>query len=249
MGYLCLECDERNGLYMSFEEFRVTLAEVNLISITVRLAFAMILGGIIGLERGIKRRPAGMRTYMLVCIGAALVMITNQYLNEIYPDSDPARMGAQVISGIGFLGVGTIIITRDRQVRGLTTAAGLWASACMGLAIGIGFYSGALVGVVFIFIVTTIMHRLDIELIRRSRAMEVYLELTDSSHIYRILDSMRDDDIKVTYMEVMRPKYDSHNQSTNIALLLSLFLTTRRIHYEVVSKLSEIDCVVFVEEV
>ena len=234
---------------MTIDELRITLAEVNLISITVRLAFAMLLGGIIGLERGIKRRPAGMRTYMLVCIGATLVMITNQYLTGIYPDSDPARMGAQVISGIGFLGVGTIIITRDRQVRGLTTAAGLWASACMGLAIGIGFYSGAVIGVIFIFIVTTIMHRLDIELIRRSRAMEVYLELTDSSCIYRVLDYLKESNTKVTYMEVMRPKYDNQSQSANVALLLSLFLPTRRVHYEVLSKLSEFDFVVIAEEV
>jgi putative Mg2+ transporter-C (MgtC) family protein len=176
-------------------------------------------------------------------------MITNQYLSELFPGSDPARMGAQVISGIGFLGVGTIIITRDRQVRGLTTAAGLWASACMGLAIGIGFYTGALIGVAFIFIVTTAMHRLDIELIRRSRAMDIYIELTDSSYIYMILDHLRESKIKVTYMEVMRPKYDSQNQNPKIALLLSLFLPTRKIHYELLSKFSEIEYVVFVEEV
>jgi len=236
---------------MMFEEIQEILRELNAISISVRLALAMILGGIIGLERGIKKRPAGMRTYMLVCIGATLVMITNQYLTYLFPYSDPARMGAQVISGIGFLGVGTIIITRDRQVRGLTTAAGLWASACMGLAIGIGFYSGALIGMVFIFIVTTIMHRLDIELIRRSRAMDMYIELTDTSHIYKILDHMRENDIKVTHMEVMRPKIDNCNESSRdkAGLLLSLYLPGRKIHFDVLSAISEIDCVVFVEEV
>ncbi|MCL2226163.1 MAG: MgtC/SapB family protein [Oscillospiraceae bacterium] len=234
---------------MSLYEFLEATRGLNAISISVRLVLAMTLGGIIGLERGIKKRPAGMRTYMLVCIGATLVMITNQYLTYTFPYADPARLGAQVISGIGFLGVGTIIITRDRQVRGLTTAAGLWASACMGLAIGVGFYTGALIGMAFIFFVTTIMHKLDTELIRRSRAMEVYMELTDSSHIYKILDHMRESNVKVTYMEVMRPKYDNHDQNTKIALLLSLYLPTRKIHFEVLSKFGEIECVSYVEEV
>jgi len=234
---------------MVFNEFFNLLVEVNAVSVTVRLALATILGGIIGLERGIKRRPAGMRTYMLVSVGATLVMITSLYLAELFSDSDPARMGAQVISGIGFLGVGTIIITRDRQVRGLTTAAGLWASACMGLAIGAGFYTGALIGMVFIFFVTTVMHRVDIELIRRSRAMDVYLEITDASFVYRVLDHLRENNIKVTYMEMMRPKYDSNNKNPTIAMLLSLLLPTRKLHYDVLSKLSEIEYINFIEEV
>jgi len=234
---------------MSFGEIYEMLHEVNVVSITVRLILATILGGIIGLERGIKKRPAGMRTYMLVCIGATLVMITNQYLAYIFLNADPARLGAQVISGIGFLGVGTIIVTRDKQVRGLTTAAGLWASACMGLAIGIGFYTGALIAMAFILFVTTVMHKLDIEIIRRSRAMEMYLEIKDSSHIYKILDHMRDNNIKITHMDVMRPKYESESQSTKIALLLSLYLPARKLHYEVMSSLSEFDFVSFIEQV
>ncbi|MCL2367268.1 MAG: MgtC/SapB family protein [Oscillospiraceae bacterium] len=234
---------------MSFAEIYNTLQEINAISITVRLILATILGGIIGLERGIKKRPAGMRTYMLVCIGATLVMITNQYLTNIFPYADPARLGAQVISGIGFLGVGTIIITRDRQVRGLTTAAGLWASACMGLAIGIGFYSGALIAMVFIFFVTTVMHRLDTEIIRRSRTMEMYMELTDSSYVYKVLDHLRENDIKVTNMEVMRPKYEKESENTKIALLLLLYLPKRKLHYEVISKLGGFEYVSFIESV
>ena len=234
---------------MSFEWLSTTLTEVNAVSITVRLTLATILGGIIGLERGLKKRPAGMRTYMLVCIGATLVMITNQYLAQIFEGSDPARLGAQVISGIGFLGVGTIIITRDRQVRGLTTAAGLWASACMGLAIGIGFYVGALIGMAFIFVVTTVIHRLDIELIRRSRAMEVYLELTDSSNIYRVLDYLREHGTKVTYMEVVRPKYDNQSNNQKIAIFLSLLLSSKKIHFELLSSLNEKDYIVYAEEV
>jgi len=89
----------------------------------------MLLGGILGIERGRKYRPAGFRTYMLVCLGTTIVMLTNQYVYERYGGGDPVRMGAQVISGIGFLGAGTIIVTGHNQVKGLTTAAGLWAAA------------------------------------------------------------------------------------------------------------------------
>jgi len=221
------------------------LTELNIISIFVRLFLAVLLGGIIGLERGIKGRPAGMRTYMLVALGSALVMITSEYLAAIYGMTDPARMGAQVISGIGFLGAGTIIITRERQVRGLTTAAGLWASACMGLAIGVGFYAGALVGTFFIILVTGLMHRLDNKLLSRSKSMDVYLEMENTGHIQGVLDEIRKDGTKVTYMEIVPAKYDDKNQ---IALLLSLFLPTRKIHYEVLTELNKIDCVSYAEE-
>ena len=118
--------------------------DLSIFSITFRLLTATLAGGIIGLERGANRHPAGFRTHILVCLGATLAMLTNQYIIEILGiPSDPARLGAQVITGVGFLGVGTIFVTGRSKIKGLTTAAGLWASASLGLAIGIGFYSGA----------------------------------------------------------------------------------------------------------
>lgn len=118
-------------------------------NIFLRLLIAGILGGIVGFEREYANQPAGLRTHILVCIGSALVMITADYLHVYYSATysvsvDPARMGAQVISGIGFLGAGTIL-RNGNSVKGLTTAAGLWAVACIGLACGIGFYEGALI--------------------------------------------------------------------------------------------------------
>ena len=122
------------------------LYNVNIYSITLRLGLAVLFGGIIGLERGANKHQAGIRTHILVCVGAALAMLTNQYIFEsITTVTDPTRMGAQVISGIGFLGAGMILVTSRNKVKGLTTAAGLWASACAGLALGIGFYAGALI--------------------------------------------------------------------------------------------------------
>ena len=96
--------------------------EVTYIAIAIRIAVAVILGGIIGLERGLKNRPAGLRTYMLVCVGACLIMVTNQYIYQVFGTGDPVRMGAQVVSGIGFLGAGTIVVTKRNQIKGLTTA-------------------------------------------------------------------------------------------------------------------------------
>jgi len=216
------------------------------VPIFLRLFLAVLLGGIIGLERGIKGRPAGMRTYMLVCLGSALVMITNEYMAGIFVGTDPARMGAQVISGIGFLGAGTIIITRDRrQVRGLTTAAGLWASACMGLAIGVGFYAGALVGMLFILFVTSFIHRLDTSLVTRSRTIDLYVEMEEPKHIYRLLAHLREAGIRVTYLEADQPRFDERNQ----ALLLSLRLPRRREHYEFLAELNAVEYVRFAEEV
>ena len=133
------------------------LDSFNTISILVRFVIAVIFGGVIGIERTRKGRAAGFRTHILVCIGAASVMMTSLFLMEfIDADTDLSRMGAQVISGIGFLGAGTIIVTGKREVRGLTTAAGLWTDACMGLAIGAGFYSAAILMLVLVLAVMTV---------------------------------------------------------------------------------------------
>lgn len=128
---------------------------INDSEILLRLALACILGGLIGLERERNKQPAGLRTHILVCVGATLVMLCNIFIFEKYKgvaNIDPARLGAQVISGIGFLGAGTII-KEGLSIRGLTTAASLWVVACMGIAIGLGFYTGALISTLFILII------------------------------------------------------------------------------------------------
>lgn len=105
------------------------LAEgLNPFSVTLRIALSVLCGGVLGLERGRANQSAGMRTYILVCLGATVVMLTGQYMFEKFSTGDPARLGAQVISGIGFLGAGSIIVEGKTKVRGLTTAAG-WPSA------------------------------------------------------------------------------------------------------------------------
>lgn len=164
------------------------LRNLSLLSIFVRYVLVIICGGIIGIERGKKRHAAGMRTYLVVCMGAAGVMMLNQYLLQtMNPNADPSRLGAQVISGIGFLGVGTIVITGKNQVKGLTTAAGLWASACMGLAIGAGFYEGAIMMCIFLYLVLEVLNRLDERYIKFVNVMRLYIEHDHSVHFGQIL--------------------------------------------------------------
>ena len=147
------------------------LREINTASVLLRLTLAMFCGGMIGLERARKHRPAGFRTYMLVCMGAALTMLLSQYENhmlhsvwapiasEIGIRTDVSRFGAQVINGIGFLGTGTILITEQREVKGLTTAAGLWGTAGIGLAIGAGFYGLGIFSTALMLALQILMHR------------------------------------------------------------------------------------------
>ena len=137
------------------------LREVTYLAVVLRITAAFFLGGILGLERGLKQRPAGLRTHMLVCIGACMIMLTNQYIYQVFGTGDPVRMGAQVVSGIGFLGAGTILIRGRNHVTGLTTAAGLWTTACIGIATGLGFYSGAVICAVIFFLAAGALTRIE----------------------------------------------------------------------------------------
>ena len=140
-----------------------TAATWTAVGIWIRLLFSLAVGMFIGIDRGLKRRGAGIKTHVLVCLGSALVMLTSEYMFRTFPsaNADMARMGAQVISGIGFLGVGTIMVTGRNQVRGLTTAACLWVCACEGLAVGIGFVDGAFYGLILIAVTLKLLTRVD----------------------------------------------------------------------------------------
>jgi len=218
------------------------LRQFNTASVLLRLTLAVLCGGLIGVNREHKRRPAGFRTYMMVCLGAALTMVLGQYQYRMFDTvwrsarlevgmtTDVTRFGAQVINGIGFLGTGTILITEQREVKGLTTAAGLWASACMGLAIGAGFYEGMLLGFLTIFLSMKVLPYVEGFLLARSRNMNLYVELTALERMKDFIQLMRDRGIQIYDVEIDRrgsgrdqsgpsvvfylhlPKYQSHTR-------------------------------------
>lgn len=221
------------------------LKEVNLLSTVLRLFLSLLCGGLLGLERERKKRPAGLRTYMLVCMGSTLVMITNQFLTKLYPGADPARMGAQVISGIGFLGAGTIIVTGRNHIRGLTTAAGLWATACVGLALGIGFYSGAVVGCVLVFVVMSLLHRLDDKMMSSAKILGLYLEFDKMADVGRFMRYARENGYHVSDLEITKT---SGVNDADIGVLCSFRIPQKRPHTEVLQMLAALDMVKYVEE-
>ena len=171
---------------------------VSLFSVAFRLILAVLFGGAIGLERGATKHPAGFRTHILVCVGAALAMLTNQYVYETMTNiADPSRMGAQVITGVGFLGVGTILVTGGQRIKGLTTAAGLWASACIGLAIGIGFYSGAFIAGVLVLASLTFFKRFESFFYELARTMDLYVELESLTELKEYKTFVKEQGIQI----------------------------------------------------
>ena len=180
-------------LFGNFSEWTVE----NLI---IRVVVSMFLGGIIGLDRGMKHRGAGTKTMTVVCLGATLVMLTEQYIQVYFPGlANMNRLAAQVISGVGFLGVGTIIISNHR-VRGLTTAATLWASATIGLAVGIGFVEGG------ILITLVILLSLHIIATRNSRYCNVIIDLEESRYLHVIIQDLKAAGVAVDSMEISTSK-------------------------------------------
>lgn len=220
------------------------LREITYLAVALRIFAAIILGGLIGLERGLKNRAAGLRTHMLVCVGACLIMVTNQFIYQTTGTGDPVRMGAQVISGIGFLGAGTIMVTRRHQVKGLTTAAGLWTAAGVGLTLGIGFYEAAAMGSLAVFIVMTLMQKMDNRVHRKAKDFDLFVELTPALSFGNFLKEMRKLEIEVAEVQ-KEPSTDA--ESGNRAYLLAMHTKDRRLHMDVLEEIQAIEGVSYTE--
>ena len=187
----------------------------NLLAITIRLLFALAVGLIIGIDRERKRRVAGIKTHILVCLGSALVMITSQYMMLTFGEvaADVSRMGAQVISGVGFLGVGTIIVTGRNQVKGLTTAASIWVCACVGLAAGIGFIEGVVIVLILLVFTLKVLGKLDTIVRKTGREVDLYIEFTDNKALLQFCDKVKEDGHQVVKMQI--GKWDGENDYPN----------------------------------
>ncbi len=227
------------------KDFFSLITEYNTASVLFRLALAVIFGGLIGIERGRKRRPAGFRTHMLVCLGAAMTMLISQHLWLEGYTTDLARLGAQVVSGIGFLGAGTILVTGRHQIKGLTTAAGLWASASIGLAIGAGFYIGALFAFVFVLLAITVFSRLEARLIASARNMNLYVEYADSETLGRVIDNLKKLNVKIYDVEITKNRA---SEGISTGAILSVRLPRSLPHAVVMAEIASSDGVRGVEE-
>lgn len=196
------------------------LRELTLPSILLRIFLSMLFSGILGYEREKKHRPAGFRTYIIVCLGSTLAMMTGLYISALTGSSDPARIPAQAISGIGFLGAGTILVTRQNRVRGLTTAAGLWAVACLGLSLGAGFYTGALIFFTAIWVSIWILRFVDNRLTDHLKAVHLYVEFSNIEYISKFLSLAREQNCTVNNLEISRTENDKKEASLSATMAM-----------------------------
>ena len=229
-------------------EFTNWMADFNVWTIAIRLILALVFGGIIGLERGRQRRAAGLRTHILVCVGAALTVLVGFYAREVLEitNSDPLRVSAQVISGIGFLGVGTIMTRGRFQIVGLTTAAGLWVTAAIGIALGAGFYEGAIIGFVVSAFTVMVLNKIERHINEFRSSFGVYVEINSDTAVRPCIDHLKSKycahDIQVTV-----PR---SGISKNIGIEVSIITDKKRnINLEdVITDLNSCDHVVFAIE-
>ena len=219
------------------------IRELTFLSMLLRIFVSIALGAILGIERGLKNRPAGLRTYILVCMGSCIVMLTNQYVYAAYNTGDPVRMAAQVVSGIGFLGAGSIIVTKQNQIKGLTTAAGLWAAAAVGLAIGIGLYEVALVGGLSILIILRVLNHWDMMIRHRTKSINLYIELKSGNYIGQFMHYLKSHGL---YAENIQSEHTGI--SSDNGFILTLRSNTNANHDDMLAILEASDAVSYLEE-
>lgn len=216
------------------------------LGIWLRLLFSFLVGLLIGIDRAMKRRSAGVKTHVLVCMGSALVMLTSEYLYHTFPDAnvDLTRMGAQVISGVGFLGVGTIMITGRNQVRGLTTAACLWVCACVGLAAGAGFIEGTTYSLILIVFTLKLLSKVDMMIHERANVFSFYLEFNTNIRIASFMDDIRKKDIRISSFDITKSKIKGEGPSA----VLTLEVRDKKLKKKLLHDIQIMDHVRYAEE-
>lgn len=225
-----------------FDHFR----DITLLTVFLRLFLAVVCGGLIGLEREYKRRPAGFRTHILICLGAVMATMTNQYLAlYLHYDTDMARLGAQVVAGVGFIGAGTIIVTKRQRVKGLTTAAGLWTVAIVGLCLGAGFYEGGLLVTVLVLIAELVFAKLEHRMLRSSPEVNLFVEYTGKGALDEMLKLFRERSVKVLDVEITRSRA---GEGHNACVIFSVRLNKRSPLTKLTEKLLALEGILSVEE-
>ena len=232
---------------MGIEEIIVFLESTNDIAVAIRLVMATLFGSLIGWERIVKRHSAGIKTFALVSLGSAVATALNIYLAMIPGlEADVSRIPAGVVSGIGFLGAGTILVTGRKQIKGLTTAASLWVASCMGMAIGAGYITIGITCFVLVMIANVVLMRLSQRVEEHSPYMSIYVEVDKAHGVPRLMQALSEAGCKVSSMTKTKEKTI---QSADTALMIDLDLEHHRKHQEIMAMLNSLEFVNYVEEV
>ena len=187
-------------------------------NVILRMVAAVVLGALVGIDRGAKRRGGGARTDAAVCLGAAMVVMTGQYMELRYHGTtDVARMASQVVSGVGFLGAGSIIVS-GHQVKGLTSAAGIWVCACIGLAVGIGFVDGAVLATVILLGMLHVLPWVEGKVYKHSRYMLLHVAAAEGRAAGELMRKLKADGCVVDMFEVDRLGTDMQSFTITITI-------------------------------
>lgn len=227
--------------------------EFNFASVVIRLILAMVAGGAIGYGRSRKGRPAGLRTYILVSIGAAMSVLIPMYdyemLKGIWHEAfvaggekfDVARFAAQVVAGIGFLGAGIIIKATHQQVKGLTTSTGLFATVCLGMAAGAGFYEVVVISSVITVIVLNLISQLEVRFKRRTRNITLTVEYESSEDLALITQKVRDQGAEIFDIDVEPP--ETVGEKSPSAIFIMKLSRENHSHSGMLTSIAELPCV------
>lgn len=221
--------------------------EMDFLAVSVRLILAVVCGGIIGIEREYKRRPAGFRTHILICLGAAVTTLTSQYLYfTLGLFTDIARLGAQVVAGIGFIGAGTIIVTNRQRVKGLTTAAGLWTSAIIGLVCGAGYAEGAIFATLMVEVAELLLVKIEYRFARKLNDTNIYIEYYVADTVETIVHQLRERHVKMSGLEISRIIDDDGQQ--RYSAVVTVQASRKVLDVDVLETIQKIKTVISVEE-
>lgn len=229
-----------------FESLNDFLEAFTPASIVIRLVLSTVCGGVIGIEREKKRHSAGFRTFTLVCLGSALATIVNIYLWKVTGSADVSRIPAGVVSGVGFLGVGTIIVTRKNMVKGLTTAAGLWATACLGLALGAGMVVTGVLTFLLIVLTMGILSNISKYIGSHNQLISLYVELEKESNM-KVLHEYTDS--KGFSIISMERKREMISKNCDLTMMVDIDLKQKYLHSDVIHDVSRLEGVFYVEEI
>ena len=232
---------------MAFGNVMDYLQSTNDLAVALRLVLATILGSIVGWERLVRHHNAGIKTFALVSLGSAVATVLNIYL-ALLPDvaADVSRIPAGVVSGIGFLGAGTILVTGKKQIRGLSTAASLWVTACMGMAIGGGYITVGLACFILIAFSNTVLLNLSKKVEENSKYISIYIEVTKDQGVTKLSKEIDKNGFKINSMNKSKEKT---LRSSDTGLFIDLELDIARPHNKILQIFNALDYVNYVEEV